>query len=371
MSITVCDMNMCNACMACSDKCPKKAISIKDSVYAFNAIIDEKLCIHCGICEKICPQINEVQLKKPISWYEGWADEKIRNNSSSGGAASAIIETFIKQGGWVASCIFKDGNFVFEITDDLCKAKKFAGSKYVKSNPKGIYEVINEKLKKGSKCLFIGLPCQVAALTNYVNYHPNLFTIDLICHGTPSPQILNSFLREKKINIYSIKDISFRSKTCFEIMLNQKRIVPSGVKDMYTYAFLSSLDYTNNCYSCRYATLGRVADITLGDSWGSEVELKEQKKGISLILCQTEKGKKLLFDSCLVLKDVDLDKAMKTNHQLAYPSIMPEKREVFFEYFKTKGFHQSISRCYPKIYYKQKIKEKLIKMKILQSPGVL
>lgn len=364
---TVCTLDMCNACMACSDKCPKQAIFIKDSIHAFNAVIDEKLCIHCGLCEKICPQINKVPLKMPISWYEGWADERIRINSSSGGAASAIIETFIKQGGWVASCIFKDGNFVFEITDDLYKANKFAGSKYVKSSPKGIYEAINKKLEDGNKCLFIGLPCQVAALTNYVNHHRNLFTIDLICHGSPSPQILNTFLQEKKINIGSVKNISFRSKTCFEIMSNRERIVPPGVKDMYTYAFLASIDYTDNCYSCRYATLGRVADITLGDSWGSEVELKEQKKGISLILCQTEKGEKLISDSCLVLKDVDLGKAMEANHQLAHPSIMPKERKIFFKYFKTKGFKWSMSRCCPKIYYKQKIKEILIKMKILRG----
>lgn len=87
--------------------------------------------------------------------------------SSSGGVALAIISSFIQNGGYVASCLFKDGEFIFELTNDLEMSKKFAGSKYVKSNPNGIYLKIKERLKT-DKVLFIGLPCQVAAVNNYI-----------------------------------------------------------------------------------------------------------------------------------------------------------------------------------------------------------
>lgn len=59
---------------------------------------------------------------------------------------------------------FKDGEFVFDITNDLDYAKKFAGSKYVKSNPVNIYSKVAKELKTGNKVLFVGLPCQVAAV---------------------------------------------------------------------------------------------------------------------------------------------------------------------------------------------------------------
>ena len=135
---------------------------------------------------------------------------------------------------------------------------------------------------------------------------------------------------------------------------------------MYTYAFLTSLDYTENCYSCQYATIERVADITIGDSWGSDLPQKEQGRGISLLLCQTDKGKTLVKNSGMQLKEVDIDKAIDANHQLRHPSVAPDIREAFFAGLD-KGFYKSLSKCAPKVYYKQKAKEILVKTKIIRG----
>ena len=62
----------------------------------------------------------------------------------------------------------------------------------------------------------------------------------------------------------------------------------------------------------------RVSDITLGDSWGSNLDIQEQRKGISLILNQTQKGKELLEQSELELMDVELNRAIEHNHQLRH-----------------------------------------------------
>ena len=137
---------------------------------------------------------------------------EIRINSTSGGVASAIIESFIKIGGYVSACHFKNGNFVFEITNNLEIAKTFSGSKYVKSNPIGIYDQIKDRLKT-HKVLFIGLPCQVAAVKNYFEDEDNLYTIDLICHGTPSAKLLEGYLLEKGYQLSKFKNISFRGES--------------------------------------------------------------------------------------------------------------------------------------------------------------
>ena len=266
--------------------------------------------------------------------------------------------------GYVAACLFKDGEFVFDITNDLDYAKNFAGSKYVKSNPVNIYSKVAKELKTGNKVLFVGLPCQVAAVKNYVKNTDNLYTIDLICHGSPSPQLLEKFLEENKVNIHTIENLKFRNKTAFGLESGYKRISFDAQQDLYTFAFLTSLDYTENCYSCRYATLDRVSDITLGDSWGSELSREEQKKGISLILCQTEKGVELVKSAGFELEEVDLDKAVTANHQLRHPSEMPDKRNTFFENID-RGFHYAISKCYPKMYYKRRLKTFLQKTKII------
>ena len=105
------------------------------------------------------------------------------------------------------------------------------------------------------------------------------------------------------MDIQSISELKFRNKEEFGLQSGYRRISFDGESDLYTFAFLTSLDYTENCYSCHYATLDRVSDITLGDSWGSELDVEEQKKGISLILCQTEKGKECISEFDQVLPD--------------------------------------------------------------------
>ena len=370
---TVCKENACTGCMACVGICKKEAIEIRDSLSAYNAVVEETKCTNCGACVQVCPNNHLVELNKSISWYEGWATDAIRVNSSSGGCASAMMKFFVEDGGYVAACRFKKGEFLFDITNKKEELINFAGSKYVKSNPIGIYEKIVGKLKNGNKVLFIGLPCQVAAVKNYTKMrfsdnNDNLYTVDLICHGTPSPQILNMALREKGVEIERLKGIRFRNKANFGLLLqdNEKTfntITPNGVQDMYTYAFLTSLDYTENCYSCRYATKYRVSDVTLGDSWGSTLSDDEQRKGISLILCQSEKGIELVKNAGTELKMVDIDRAIEANHQLQRPSIAPNTRCLFWEELD-KGFHRAVSKCEPKIYYKQKIKELFVKLKV-------
>ena len=373
---TVCKKNSCTGCMACVGKSKKEAISIQDNLSAYNAVIDESKCVSCGACERICPNNCKANMNEPIYWKEGWSSDDVRTKASSGGAASAMMEYFVSDGGYVAACLFRNGEFLFDITDKKEELIHFAGSKYVKSNPIGIYDKVIRKLKVGNKVLFIGLPCQVAAIKNYTmtipaNISENLYTVDLICHGSPSPKILNLALREKGVDIKQLSEIRFRNKTHFGLSSQDrdneyKTITPTGVQDMYTYAFLKSLDYTENCYSCQYATLGRVSDVTIGDSWGSDQPDSEQGKGISLILCQTDKGVTLIQNSGMKLEEVDVEKAIEANHQLRHPSIAPETRGSFFENLD-KGFYKAVLKCAPKVYYKQKLKECLIKLKIIRG----
>ena len=366
---TVCDLNKCNGCMACSSICPRQCITIKDTIDSMNSEIDEALCIKCKLCESVCPNITKPEKNNPIEWKQGWAEKDIRNKSTSGGVASAIIKSFIQSGGYVASCLFKEGQFLFDITNDMEVAKRFAGSKYVKSNPGVIYKKIQERLKN-DKVLFIGLPCQVAALKNYVKNQDNLYTIDLICHGTPSVKLLDQYLGERGYNLKELKDIKFRTKTDMGLFVDGEKINLSKVLDDYLCVFLESLDYTENCYSCQFASLERVSDVTLGDSWGTEYK-DEEKNGISLVLIQSEKGKELVNHSGLELKDVDLDNAIANNHQLSHPSLLSPKRNSFLKMIKDgKSFKSATFAVLPKMVLKQKIKLVLISLHLMKTERV-
>lgn len=344
---TVCKLNKCVGCYACRDMCPKEAIYVKDDAESFNAVIDEKSCVDCKICEQVCQINHPLKKVKQVKWLQGWSkNENIRKLSSSGGIAAELSRTIIKEDGLVCSCLFEKGQFVFKLAQNMDQLKEFAGSKYVKSNPQGIYKQINNKLIEGKTILFIGLPCQCAAIKKATEKIKNgkLYTIDLICHGTPSLKLLDAFLKQYKYDLKKINSIKFRDKGKFALQKNEKNIVLPGTMDCYSIAFLNGLIYTENCYECVYADSKRITDLTIGDSWGTE--LSDAGKGVSLVLCNTEEGKKLVEKSNVYLTDVNIEKAIKSNPQLEAPTIKLKKRTVFFDgYKKGKKFNVLVAKC--------------------------
>lgn len=362
---TVCERNRCAGCMACLEVCPVRAVRVEDSIRFYNAYIDRNRCINCNACHNVCPVNRPPKATAPFLWRQGWAsDPAIRGSAASGGIASAIERAFVEQGGVVYSCLFQDGKYRFGKTEDPSEVRRFAGSNYVKSDPEGIYKDIRSLVSSGRKVLFVGLPCQTAAVRNFVRDHANIYLIDLICHGTPSPQLLDMFLRDRGLSLKEIGHISFRTKNRFWLKADGEAVAAEGVWDAYTMAFCEGLSYTESCYSCPYAQLDRVSDLTLGDSWGSELSVEEQKAGISLLLCQSRKGEELLSMAKLHLEEVDLEKAVSCNHQLENASARPPKRDRFLAEIEQSGsFQKSAWKCFPIKLGKKAVKALFLKLR--------
>ena len=66
-------------------------------------------------------------------------------------------------------------------------------------------------------------------------------------------------------------------------------------KNMFYRFFFNNLCLNDSCYECNYKALKSVADIRVGDFWGSKY--KDDKEGVSGCFAFTEKGQ-------LVLKEV-------------------------------------------------------------------
>lgn len=365
----VCEKNKCAGCMACVDICPKRAISVLDDMEYMNAVIDTNLCVNCNACHNVCQQNKPAELRKPQSWLQGWGNENTRATSSSGGLGQELIRTMLRAGGVVAACRLDSGDFKFELIEKESEIVSFIGSKYVKSNPIGIYREIKDKLKENRKVLFIGLPCQVSSLRNYVKDDNCLYTVDLICHGSPSVKLLQKAIKEYGYDLSKVKSIYFRRSDCFAIETQPVRLVPKGVQDRYTLAFLKGLCYTENCYSCQYAQTNRVGDLTIGDSWGTEMT-EELSKGVSFVMCQTEKGKALLDSLEFNFFDVDFNNSVQRNKQLQSPSPMPSGRKLFFADLNAgKKFKSAVGRAYPKECIRQDVKSVLIKLHLYSGGG--
>ena len=344
--------------MACAQICPVSAITVEDRILDYRARIDEEKCVHCDLCRKVCPNHERPAFKRPYLWKQGWAlDPHIRERASSGGFAPAIQKSFIQNGGIVCSCVFQNGEFVFALARDANEVDSFGGSKYVKSNPGEMYRQIRHLLKEGRKVLFVGLPCQVAGIRNFCGGYPDLlYTVDLICHGSPSPEVLKSFLRDKKLAPGELTDIIFRSKKDYA-RPGEEIIVPDGIREYYTMCFRSGVSLTDNCYECVYAGLERISDLTLGDAWGTGLGPGERAKGISLALCMTQKGEELLRGAALYLTDVDLEKVAQVNTQLSHPVEKPPEHEALLQGIRQgKSFDSMIRRLYPKLYWTDKAK---------------
>lgn len=364
---TVCEASKCASCRSCVAKCPQGAIMIDDKKKFCNAVIDDSKCVKCGMCYKVCQINSKSNFLKPISWYQGWAlDREVRRNASSGGVASALTKAFLEKGGYVCSCCFDGKNFEFKIIKNRDEYATFLGSKYVKSKLSiKNYEDIKSILKSGGEVLLIGLPCQVNGVKKYLGEQllGKLYTVDLICHGTPSSKLLMEFLGQYKIKLEDLTELRFRDKTKFGLRNNYKKIVDDGVVDYYSLAFLNGLIYTDNCYDCQYAKLERISDLTLGDSWGTNLDISEKEKGISLVLCQTEKGMELLSDSKLNLLDVDLKTAIDNNQQLKEPYARDKKQIEFWNlYNQGYRFDTVVKRVLPYLCFRQTVKRVLIKL---------
>lgn len=361
---TVCPEAACTGCMACLAACPVSAISVQERISCYCAQIDASRCIACGLCMKVCQVQNPLKLKRPVMCWQGWAkDDRLRARASSGGLATALAAAFLRNGGVVYTCVFRDGEFAFVRMERASDLETAAGSKYVKSTMRGAYAPVKKSLLENEKVLVIGLPCQIAGVKNFVGekLQERLYTIDLICHGTPAPELLELYLRQRGKSLKTVQEISFRNKDCFGLAFAPaQKGTPRG-RDAYMIAFLNGLSYTENCYRCAYARYERVGDITLGDSWGSDLPGEEQRKGISLVLVQSEKGRELLAMADIEFCDVDIDKAVSANKQLRHPSKRPAQRDEFMAAIRNgKRFDWALWKCYPRQCAKQLVKKALI-----------
>ncbi|MDD2371560.1 MAG: Coenzyme F420 hydrogenase/dehydrogenase, beta subunit C-terminal domain [Firmicutes bacterium] len=344
------DKTLCCGCRGCELICPTSAISmIEDNEGFMYPFVDEDKCIHCGMCVKVCPikdggYTNDLVSSEPVIYGAYNKEKTVLEESTSGGAFTGIIDSFFEDHILVCGAIFDDDFFVKHLlTDDINLFSKFRGSKYVQSDLNNSYSEIRKSLRKGSKVLFSGTPCQVAGLKAFLGKeYDNLLCVDIVCHGVPSPKIFSMY-KEYLQDKYKSKlaNINFRDKSIkgwdtpymtieFE---NGNKLKSIGYDDPYSMGFYKKLFQRPVCHSCPFSKVPRVSDITLADYWGVENTNPEFKnnRGTSLMLMNTKKAQMLYDKLCknLVLGNAILADAIKYNPQLAKATDPNPKRPEF------------------------------------------
>lgn len=349
--IEIKDKKDCCGCWACENVCPKRCIQMTEDHEGFlYPKVDVDTCVNCGLCEKVCPIIhaeNKDEVKFQTGYLVQHKNDEIRQQSTSGGAFTALATWIINQGGIVFGAGFRKGSFVVEhqaveCVEDLAT---FRNSKYVQSQMGDSYQQVLLYLKSGRTVLFSGTPCQVEGLRSFLRgkEYPNLYIVDFVCRGVPSPGVFRKYVQAQQANLGGEFDrLLFRDKYYgyhySSLSIYNKELgkdYHKGVdSDAYLRAFFNNLSDRPSCYECRFRKRYRHSDLTLWDCFPIEKYTKDfDGKGTTRILVHSEKGEQLLNDAGndLRILSVETDKLIKGVREMFHSVPMNPKREQFYE----------------------------------------
>lgn len=356
----ICDYKDCTGCGVCAAVCPKHCISfiIGDLGHIYPKI-DVNKCIDCKRCERECVAINDQPKIRPRIAYAGIIkNEYDCKTTTSGGAAQAISQYCIQNGGVVYGCASLPGGVIEHIrVEDLQSLELLKGSKYVQSTILKIVPQLIADVRSGRKVVFIGTPCQCAAVKLLFKENPDSLTVvELICHGVPSKRFLYDYLNKQGVNTNDIDRMWFRTEKGFQILCAKKagdsyspiyESIPlwsRGCHDLYYNTFFYGYSYRPSCYHCKFARPERIGDITIGDFWGlgrdiPADDIPDHSGGISVILPCTDKGLAMVnaVGALMDLYERPVEEAIAGNHQLQHPTVRGLDVYLFYHLSKVAG----------------------------------
>lgn len=346
--IDITDKKQCCGCSACVQACPKDCIEmIEDEEGFLYPLVDKEKCTDCNICSKICPMENIARNKdREINAYAAYSNNlEVRMESSSGAIFSLYADAIIKKDGVVFGASFDEDNMVHHIfVENKDQMHKLRGSKYTQSRIENTYIEVQKFLQEKRYVLFSGTACQVAGLKNFLRkQYDNLYTIDVLCHGVPSPKVWRKYIDELE-NKYDSKvsSVNFRNKETgwktYSIDIrfnNHQKYRKRYDMDSYMNLFLSDICLRPSCHNCKYKSLSRASDITLGDSWGIDKYMldMDDDKGTSVVITHTLKGQEL-FDSYkdhMKFKQAEVEKILPASSDSRNSVKMHRNRSKFFK----------------------------------------
>lgn len=367
----LCKADLCTGCASCMNACPKDAILMKQDHRGFvHPVIDPEKCIECKLCERTCPLLvrtvptNDIEPGTYAAWH---CDKTVRKESSSGGAFSALAESILSMDGVVYGAAWESCRSVRHIrVTDIRELEKLRKSKYLPSEISYTLRRVKADLNGGRRVLFSGTPCQIAGLYSYLGKtdRSNLYTVDLICHGVPSPYVFNQYLNtlEGKYG-KKIVNVNFRDKrigvecnllTSFELEDNTEKNEYFDDNSFYR-SFVGNVTLRTACTKCPFNILPRRADISLADFRGlgamGRFDYKGSRHlGFTGLLVNNNHGRQLFDLSGNLRYDRrDFNELKSRQPLLNHPATPAPGSKVFWEEFENGAEYSVIAHKYLKM----------------------
>lgn len=348
----------CTACYLCVNICPKNCIKMeKNDIGEIHPVIDTERCIGCNLCSSKCPQLTPIKKYLVKNTYASISkNENQLKKSTSGGITSEIAKYVISHNGIVYATIMEELVAHFERITNLDGILNISGSKYIHSWFGENLRKIKEDVINGKIVLVIGMPCQIAAVRAYLGKkYMNLFTIDLFCHGTPAQENFRCGV-DLETNEKDVKNVKFRDGKDYKLIITKKdgsKLTIPYRRSYWFNGFVEGYLFRECCYSCRYASEMRVADISIGDFWGLGSVYKTNldiTTGVNAVLINTEQGEELFkhLKRNIYIEEHTLDEVKKYNHPLNSPAKKPREYVRFKKLSQKYGNKIAILFAYPK-----------------------
>ncbi len=374
--IRITEKSTCCGCTACASVCPKNAITMQADEEGFlYPQVDTARCVECGLCEVVCPLRQEPPAAPAAccAYAVQHADPHVLENSTSGGAFTALSDAVLSAGGSVYGATLDEKlAVVHRRATDGAGRDAMRGSKYVQSDLRGIFEQVKADLKDGKRVLFVGTPCQVDGLRRYLRgQEAGLLTCDLICHGTPSPAVLRAHftLLEKKTH-HRLKNYHWRPKRWgwhihreMAVLDNGREYYSTPWADLWQQVYYGRLATRPSCHACPYASLARPGDITIGDCRGIDKVLPDfgSSVGASLVLVNTPAGTEAFEAIRQAVKAEPIDVQAVLQPPLRQCSKPASRRELFMRTFRERGYEEAVKVCFGRQYALKYYIKKLLK----------
>ncbi len=356
------DKRRCCGCEACRQVCPQGCIRLERDEEGFGyPIVDADRCIECHKCERVCPFMKLDASREPQTIYAACAtDEGLRKASSSGGLFTLLAEETLRGGGVVFGARFEETwGVCHDYTETVEGLAPFRGSKYLQSRIGESYRQAEQFLKEGRPVLFTGTPCQIKGLVHYLGRtYENLTTVDVVCHGVPSPMVWQRYLTTLRAGQGEITGISFRNKSLsgwrrYDFVAQSTG--GGGVRqfygdNIYMRGFLHDLYLRPSCYACMAKGGRSQSDLTLGDYWGVERTCPDldraldEDKGTSVVMIHSERGRRLLEGLPCRYQETNYASALAGNPAIEHTATEPPKRQLFFAQLDAEPLEQLIAR---------------------------